>query len=418
MTNLTDSTVDELRGVFDKDDNLIGVLGAGKKAGQVMKVGAGRPTLRNVARQCYFPNEAWTLDNFTSRSRHRVHSPVTFIRLGWANARIGAVSSVIVETSDSDINNFEAAIEYPVGTFTRVTFKGATSTSIAAGAYVESDDIPIFVPEGADIYVRTYGVCASGKLTTVFMSPYPADNDASRLEYGTTAAPITNKVMGGTLTNTNQYVQFRPTVILSMSTKAAYWLDGDSRMVGQNDTLSGARPVVGQVEPSVYAAGVAYTKAARSGQKLSEALAAYKLRGYLVSRYHTHIITNLGINDLTGAISSVDALVANHAKLRAQFPDHWLATMTLPPETTGTYTTLDGQTPSARAPSRDAYNALLLSGALDFDAVYDLNAVAEAVNSRGEKVWKAGYAVDGLHENQTGNNAYAASKVFEQLPKT
>lgn len=42
MTNLTDSTVDELRGVFDKDDNLIGVLGSGKKAGRVLPVGDGR----------------------------------------------------------------------------------------------------------------------------------------------------------------------------------------------------------------------------------------------------------------------------------------------------------------------------------------------------------------------------------------
>lgn len=38
MTNLTDSTVDELRGVFDKEDKLIGVLGAGRNAGKVIKV--------------------------------------------------------------------------------------------------------------------------------------------------------------------------------------------------------------------------------------------------------------------------------------------------------------------------------------------------------------------------------------------
>lgn len=381
-------------------------------------VSAGRPTLRNVARQCYIANEAWNMDNFTSRSRHTIYAPVTFVRLVWVNARVSGSLEVV----DSDITNFEAAIEYPVGTFTRVTFRGSNSVTFAGGTVLESDDVPLFAPAGANIYVRTYGVCASGKLSTVFGSTYPLDNDSMRVEYGTTAAPVTNKVLGGTVTNTNQYIQFRPAAIVSLSSMAAYWLEGDSRSHGTNDNETASQIGRGEVEKGVYAAGVPYCKSALSGQRLQLALTSYKLRGYIASRYHTHIINQLGINDLNvgggGSNLAADGLMSLLSTLRATFPDHWMAQVTLSPYTTGTYTTEDGQTPVATVGARrETFNDALYAGAHPLDAIIDGAAAVETRNSRGERVWRAGITSDGLHPASTGFAEYLTRGVYSGIQK-
>lgn len=376
--------------------------------------GVAEATLRNVARSCHMHNDFWAMDNFTARSKHRITAPVYGLRIVWAN-----LSSVGVETNYGALSNFECAIEYPVGTFTRVTFGGAASTSIAAGGIVESDEILVRVPAGADIYVRTYGAVTPGQACCRTQSTFGGDNDSMRVEFGTTAAPVTNKVLGGTVAVTNAGISMTPLAIVGLSAKPSYWVEGDSRVVGPGG-LNQA-PYFGeggQIAPSLFRLGVAYTQSCRAGARVANTVASYTKRGWLIQKYFTHVIFELAVNDLDGTQAMFDYVVTNVSALRATFPGHkWIGT-TITPVTTGTYITLDGQTPAAKGVWRERYNAGMLANSLGigFDYVVDVNSVVEGVNSAGQKVWLPGLTVDGLHESVAGTLVIAQSSVFDVLP--
>src|SRR5215207_2795708 len=90
------------------------------------------------------------------RTRHRSSQYLTSIRLVLPNWYVSAVASTGGEKGTGGTLTVEASIEYPKGTYTRVTFSGANQGTIANGAQIVSDLVTVNIPDRTPFWVRMW----------------------------------------------------------------------------------------------------------------------------------------------------------------------------------------------------------------------------------------------------------------------
>lgn len=356
------------------------------------------PTLRQVATGTHIPNALATgsLTTSFSRTPHILRSVVTALAIVLPNWYVNGQTE-----TNAGSTTWTAAIEYPAGTYTRVTFAGANSVTSATGGNIVSDQIPVSIPKGATFWVRLFQN-APGKV--VYSTFYAGDGTAQF------TSPATDMTMGGTVTTavSKDAPMTAPIAIIGMSADPAIGIYGDSISVGRGDTADAGVPLQGHLGRS-FGASFAAGHVGISGDRMSLFLTNNAKRMSLAS-YFTHFAVNMGINDITNG-GSAASVAADTNSVVALFPGP-VALCTLSPVTTSTDTwaTTGNQTTVASNAVRITENARRLAGVAGVKAIYDVNPAVETVASPESGIWKApGFTSDGTHPNSGGYKAEAAA---------
>ena len=294
-----------------------------------------------------------------------------------------------------------AAVEYPAGTFTRITFGGATSGTIPDKSVLVSDEVAVTIPKGAHFFVRMHLVNVNGVPDTYYTTTTSAVNYGPN-DAATFGTNVSDQTMGGTVAATVAGVVVFPSAIVGPSNAPAVCLHADSRGAGIHPapaSLDNGNSLiaVGEVFP--------YINLEMPGETAAQAVASYAVRASL-EQFCTADVMAYGINDLYGGATpaaleaSVDTMTAGWQAL-----GHPVVLETLPPETTSTdgWTTSTNQTKASWDANRVAYDAWVRSySATGQTGMWD---VAGAVMSGFESgVWLPTFPQsDGVHETFMAN---------------
>ena len=354
-------------------------------------------TLRQVATGTHIPNTLASSNTTTfSRTPHILRSAVAALGIVLPNWYVAGQTE-----TNAGSATWTAAIEYPAGTFTRVTFGGANSVTSAAGGNIVSDMIPVAIPKGDKFWVRLFQNAPS---KAVYFTFYAGDGTAQF------TSPATDMTMGGTVTTSAafQAATTTPIAIIGMSSDPAIGIYGDSISVGRGDTADAGLPLqghLGRAFGAAYAAG----HVGISGDRMSLFLGSKAKRMSLAS-YFTHFAVNMGINDITGG-GSASAVAADTNSIVGLFPGP-VALCTLSPVSTSTDTwnSVAAQATVASNAVRVTENTRRLGGISGVKTVYDVNPTVESVASPESGLWRASaYTADGTHPSAKGYKEEAAA---------
>jgi hypothetical protein len=195
-------------------------------------------------------------------------------------------------------NNYvvTAAIEYPVGVFTKITWGGQTSCTVTPGANIVSDYVPIYIPPDTAFYLRNFITVPSGDVWPLSGGTLLSEDSCA------VGVGLSDMTMGGTITGS--YDGLRPSAFLS-ATRGARRISaagvGDSIMQGSGDVgfdSHGNIAWLGRAcsgnSPYIMAAvgGTTASASAEAGAFASR-VQAFQMAGV------THVFCGYGVNDLS-----------------------------------------------------------------------------------------------------------------------
>lgn len=295
-----------------------------------------------------------------------------------------------------------ASVEYPSGTFTRVTFGGLTSGTIPDGGTITTDPLPT-IPRGASFYFWTYFTCTAGII-------YTSGNDATdRSAFG--ASGIVDYTAAGATTGQLPLgsVIYAPMAIIGQTTRPAILVIGDSNGSGFADGSGGFGGDNGMLVRPI-GPSLAYIQATAQAESLQNFISNSTKRRALLT-YCSHVIINLGINDVARAGTTMrNDLVSIINLLAPAGKPIWLTTLMPYATSTDSFITTANQTTQANNANRVAYNNLIRGGIAGATGYFD---IADAVESaRDSGLWRVdggAHTADGLHVNPRGSMAIQAA---------
>ena len=353
-------------------------------------------TLRQVATGTHIPNTLASSNTTTfSRTPHILRSAVAALAIVLPNWYVAGQTE-----TNAGSATWTAAIEYPAGTFTRVTFGGAASVTSSNGGNIVSDQIPVSIPKGEKFWVRLFQNAPS---KAVYFTFYAGDGTAQFV------SPASDLTMGGTATTSASFQAAitTPIAIIGMSSDPAIGIYGDSISVGRGDTADTGLPLqghLGRAFGAAYAAG----HVGISGDRMSLFLGS-KAKRMSLATYFTHFAVNMGINDITNG-GSASSVAADTNTIAGLFPGP-VALCTLSPvsSSTDTWNSVAAQTTVASNGVRVTENTRRLGGIPGVKTVYDVNPSVESVASPESGLWRASaYTADGTHPSAKGYKEEAA----------
>jgi len=354
-------------------------------------------TLRQVATGTHIPNTLASSNTTTfSRTPHILRSAVAALAIVLPNWYVAGQTE-----TNAGSATWTAAIEYPAGTFTRVTFGGAASVTSSSGGNIVSDQIPVSIPKGEKFWVRLFQNAPS---KAVYFTFYAGDGTAQFV------SPASDLTMGGTATTSASFQAAitTPIAIIGMSSDPAIGIYGDSISVGRGDTADTGLPLqghLGRAFGAAYAAG----HVGISGDRMSLFLGS-KAKRMSLATYFTHFAVNMGINDITNGGSA--SSVASDTNTIVGLFSGPVALCTLSPVSTSTDTwnSVAAQTTVASNGVRVTENTRRLGGIPGVKTVYDVNPSVESVASPESGLWRASaYTADGTHPSAKGYKEEAAA---------
>lgn len=329
-----------------------------------------------VATRCGTPfalNAAYT--QFMSRTAHFASDDITSIEAIFANFWINqsASAGTRAETGPGAAATVTASIEYPLGVFTRMTFGGANSGTIANGG-VLSGLATVAIPRGALFWVRSWRECASGCPYANTGDPAPHLGEVSG--YGATAADITMTNGGftgssGTAVTGNLH---RPIALVGMTNRRTIAIIPDSRDCGQSDNPD----EWGNVGFTARAIGtrMGFTKLGVPGYSLVEMVTNASANLQAIGQLASDVMIQLGFNDANRSRSAAQ-IAADYATVAAYFPNATIWTQTMPPgggSSTDNWATVANQTVATTKAVQDTENARRRALANCFDVSSRLSA--------------------------------------------
>ncbi len=369
--------------------------------------------------------------------------------IGRAHDLIVVFSNVTNSQTTTPVANVDnmlitASIEYPALTFTQLTFNGGdTSITLKPNSKVISDSPLLEIPPNTNYWVRTCVTVTSGQKWFNNFGFGGGTDGAIALN--------TDATMSGTISGTSGY-GFAPLAVMGATEAIAQEviLLGDSIAEGFGD--SGGAAGTGGLSPNgdyfwgvgIFGRSFGATFPKFNMHKSSEFLHNWAGPGqrarysYLFSCARK-FCCQLGCNDFR--------LGDSQATMQANYISLWDALLasgargyqtTITPVSTGTYTTVGGQTTVAANSVRVIINNWIRDGAPINGitrvavATGDVSAttvraghfrhpllgyfeVADTVeNARDSGIWKASYTGDGIHPNLTG---YAAGRLGIDVSK-
>jgi lysophospholipase L1-like esterase len=299
------------------------------------------------------------------------------------------------ETPLGSIATWTASIEYPSGTFTQVTFQnGATSgKAFTDNSYVVSDVIPVTIPAGALAWVRLFMNNSSGAFfsTDQGTGTSVVQNVALGDACEAAASGLTDKTMGGTITNGAAGNALTPLAILAVSSVPSPFIIGDSKCYGQADT-SNANGDAGQIARSI-GPSLPYINGGVQGDYASAFVVpkASTNRIDLAKRYFTSVICQYGFNDVHNFNVSVTDTYEALQEIWSNFPNVFQTTISAKTNAANTV-------PDATNTKSQNLNALIRAIPFGLTSVFDIASMTD----NGSLWLQASYTSDGTHESVSG----------------
>jgi len=326
-----------------------------------------------------------------ARSTHLAQQDISSLRLVLGNYYVN--TATFTESGSGAAMTVKASIEYPAGTFTQVLFSTLTAGTIADGGLLVSDSVSVAIPKGAVFFVRQYLVSTKG-------IPYsseetPAETDGLILA---SSDPGDLTLSGTVAFNSSRWIT--PAAIIAPTTKRSYAMIGDNRIRGKksNTTVTGLYdPPIGIGDFEQNMRDAAHLSVAFNGTTAAQYLASNSIRSQLVA-YCSDVLVGYGINDLargtsaTATRSDIEALIALYGKRTF--------VGIVGPRTTGTFTTLPGQTPFTQEAARQTLNGYIRSGLAGASGFVDITDGLESRTSPGK--WRANLTEDGINATIAG----------------
>ena len=277
-----------------------------------------------------------------TRSVHKMTENCSTMKLVFPNWMVNVAGGTGAEIGPGSSTNFSVAIEYPLGTTTRVTFSGSAAGVAADGADLISDDTPA-PPLGATFAVRVFRSTA-GTLLPTGRSILGLGLDGFVDQYEISA---TDKSMSGTIatpTTNAGALGYRPTAIIGNTTKRTFLLLGDS--ITEGCVNQGAQPAsigafadhadslydVGHYSRPLAASGYAYANLGIGSDRLAWMVASNTKRLNLL-QYVTDVITAYGYNDFVLGSANSLTVCSNMRTLGTSIKSAgkrlWVATVTV-----------------------------------------------------------------------------------------
>lgn len=360
--------------------------------------------LGQVATRCQFNSALVTgVQQGMFREFHYARDDISAMTLRWDDRYSGS------ELASGATTTIECAIEYPSGTYTRVTFSGTNQGVMASGGSIVSDPIAVAIPNGAMFWLRTWKANTAGMLG--------ADTNPHVLtgfgEATQTGATVPNVVMGGAISSNATYLS-TPSAILAMTKKPSLLLVGDSRVVGLKDLPATSRTGDSGEFARALGGSFGYICCAMSGESAQGFWGQGAVRRSL-KQYTSHVICNYGINDLNSGGFNLAQMQTVYGNIWATLgaPAFPVYQATLPPMTTSTdsWATVANQTSlGAWEATRVATNNWIRTqGDIKLAGILDITLALESSKDSGK--WMPGYVgpADGVHENATGAYAIVSS---------
>lgn len=379
-----------------------------------------------VATGCGQPDSGSSLVQWMCRTRHTATDNLSLIRVLYSN------KSAVGTTGTATIN---ASIEYSavssVTTPTPMTWNGTSSIVLAANTEGWTDLLPVCIPKGGVFYIRTHLVQSAGNAPNCQGQGNNQNSVLGECSNGGASGITDLTTSTGTFTNSQNNI-VRPTAIIGMTANASVLILGDSRADGTGDQVydNRAGPITrygtGDIEPALYGAGIGYCRYAVTGHQVGS-VAGLSGNGDVwgnfvasqLAMYATHIINDLGINDLAGGGLTAAEVITGQAWCAALNPNARYYCCTLGPITTSTdsWATLGNQTKFAGEAQRLSYNASLRSGSLPTGAWGYFEVADQYESSRNSGLWKvngtANYATsDGIHPSTAIYDAILAAGII------
>ena len=385
------------------------------------------PYLGIVATNLRMPTASTTSNRqFNSRSHHKARDEISALQINlpgwWWQQASGAGFTQYQEHPTQGSATYCAAIEYPEGTFTQLTFGGNVAGTASAGQDMLSDSVPVSIPEGASFWVRVHMVSTWGMVYFVGDSNTPVSdqNYGERMEYA--ASGIVDKTMGGTIANTGTSVGrplFSPIAIIAQTAKPSVLLVGDSRVWGQRDTFD-ADGNKGELARGL-GPHFGYINVGSAGDSPSDYLASNARRTAL-AQWCSHVVSQAAINALrsgTGQNKTAAVVLAEQQQILALFPSKRRLTTTTMTRTTSTdsWATVGNQTPIDVSARIIEYNDAIRAGVANSVGYFEIADTLES--ARNSARWRApGFTTDGLHATPTGYAATVAGVDISKVTRT
>jgi len=348
--------------------------------------------------------------NYRSAHWTRRGGRVSLIRLVFNNSTIGATGEAVGNAE----HTVKASIEYNGVTYP-VYFGGTTRTkTLAVDEQAVSDPVAISIPADTQFYVRTY-------LTVAVLGEKWPVAQAANTAIGEGYASTTDKSDDVSYTSFSAASVYCPSAILGYTHEtdtANVMVIGSSSGWGQGDTAEANYYDYGYISRAL-SNQYGYIKYTRASTAMSHYLtgAGYaRLLKWVNVVKPTHIIQQLGSNDLTGG--------ASLATMQSRLAEFWdilgstgarVIQATYTPVTTSSdsWATLSGQTVVASNGVRIQTNEWIRSVPSSAITGYlETCSVVESAPNSG--LWKANgtasaYTADGTHVTQLGHQETAAT---------
>lgn len=299
-------------------------------------------------------------------------------------------------TNETDLPNaytVSASIEYPAGTYTQVTWAGATSTSITAGQNIVSDFVTVNIPANTQFWVRSFVSVTAGQ---VWHKSHVLDT--ARGEACEEGVGLSDKTMSGTITGATQ--GFRPSAMISKGMgfrKVSLGVIGDSITFGSGDGAFDARSNTSWIGRAA-SSNCPIINCSVSGTQLGNQVAAGKLSRRLdlfAKAGITHVIIDWGANDVASVGLGTLQTNASHVIGQVNAAGMKAVYTTITPKTTSTdkYYTTANQTPATgytggASSVRSQFNDWLRGLPSSLYACIENADILET--ARDSCIWKAG----------------------------
>lgn len=363
-------------------------------------------TLRQITSRVAIQN-TWNASITSIMARSWQSSCVAFsqIQIKWWN---GFVNSSVagVETGPGASTTLAMSIEYPRGTFTQLTFGGASTGTVGSNAIVASDvvDLGFVVPAYRWFRIGFYASNPNG----VPYSSWANLKDARGGDEFATNANGTDKTMGGTIVNLDMVSMLFPNLVLGYSDRVVWGVHGDSITAGVNDYWpdpSGGRGLFGRG----LAPLVPHVNFGCPGDRAEYFVGSHTARtALMLESGATRIIDAYGVNDINNSRTAAQ-LQSDRTAIRTYYPSSLVFDTTVTPQTTSTdgFRTAANQTitSASKNTQRIAFNSALRGPNVTFASpgVIDVAGLIETSTSNEQGpvqdggVWIPGLVTDGTH---------------------
>ena len=366
---------------------------------------ARHPLVQMGQRACYPNQPAITAADIMVRAPlyAPVHADWTDISLVWANFQ---------RSNNSDAANavtITAAIEYPVGTFRRVSFDGgALSVTLPPNGVVQSVPMPVSIKAGELWWIRYYLMPSGGTVipsTSMFVGG-AAESAGYILDGG---ADLT--MSGNVTAASNAAIPLPPVAILGRPSRrravtagyegmpltgVAIW--GDSITVGVGDDLQTDR-IQGFAARALTSLGLGYTHLGYSATTVYDiSQRGNRWRRLYAAQGVSTILTNYGTNDI-GDGRTVAQIQTDYTNWAGEVREtgRRLIMSTITPRTDPTNTGYYNTDTSATTTAIADLNAWIRTDPFGWGIIDVAAAVADPANAR---FWRTDYGAltgDGLH---------------------